>query len=103
MFLYTISCMQGGHTTLTLIFIVFYMTAALLQVRTGGDTGGGRGAGLSRRDGRGGPGWAPQTLSTSVPGTGQVLRRTGCSSSTISNIRCDLDLVVLSLSPVIHL
>ncbi|XP_032502888.1 solute carrier family 41 member 1 isoform X2 [Phocoena sinus] len=31
-FLYTISCMQGGHTTLTLIFIVFYMTAALLQV-----------------------------------------------------------------------
>lgn len=33
-FLYTISCMQGGHTTLTLIFIVFYMTAALLQVWT---------------------------------------------------------------------
>lgn len=32
-FLYTISSMQGGHTTLTLIFIVFYMTAALLQVR----------------------------------------------------------------------
>lgn len=32
MFLYTISCMQGGHTTLTLIFIIFYMTAALLQV-----------------------------------------------------------------------
>ncbi|XP_040841478.1 solute carrier family 41 member 1 isoform X2 [Ochotona curzoniae] len=31
-FLYTISCMQGGHTTLTLIFIIFYMTAALLQV-----------------------------------------------------------------------
>ncbi|KAG8518093.1 Solute carrier family 41 member 1, partial [Galemys pyrenaicus] len=31
-FLYTISCMQGGHTSLTLIFIVFYMTAALLQV-----------------------------------------------------------------------
>lgn len=31
-FLYTISSMQGGHTTLTLIFIVFYMTAALLQV-----------------------------------------------------------------------
>uniref|UniRef100_A0ABK0LGX5 Solute carrier family 41 member n=1 Tax=Rattus norvegicus TaxID=10116 RepID=A0ABK0LGX5_RAT len=30
-FLYTISCMQGGHTTLTLIFIIFYMTAALLQ------------------------------------------------------------------------
>lgn len=45
MFLYTISCMQGGHTTLTLIFIVFYMTAALLQVRTGRDTGGGRGQG----------------------------------------------------------
>lgn len=43
MFLYTISCMQGGHTTLTLIFIVFYMTAALLQVRTGRDTGGGQG------------------------------------------------------------
>lgn len=36
MFLYTISCMQGGHTTLTLIFIIFYMTAALLQVRTAG-------------------------------------------------------------------
>ncbi|NWZ72535.1 S41A1 protein, partial [Acrocephalus arundinaceus] len=31
-FLYTIHSMQGGHTTLTLIFIVFYMTAALLQV-----------------------------------------------------------------------
>uniref|UniRef100_A0A8C5UFC3 Solute carrier family 41 member n=1 Tax=Malurus cyaneus samueli TaxID=2593467 RepID=A0A8C5UFC3_9PASS len=31
-FLYTISSMQGGHTTLTLIFIIFYMTAALLQV-----------------------------------------------------------------------
>ncbi|XP_072504134.1 solute carrier family 41 member 1 isoform X2 [Notamacropus eugenii] len=31
-FLYTISCMQGGHTTLTLIFIIFYMMAALLQV-----------------------------------------------------------------------
>ncbi|OWK54072.1 Solute carrier family 41 member 1 [Lonchura striata] len=30
-FLYTIHSMQGGHTTLTLIFIVFYMTAALLQ------------------------------------------------------------------------
>ncbi|XP_064449994.1 solute carrier family 41 member 1 isoform X4 [Mirounga angustirostris] len=30
-FLYTISCMQGGHTTLTFIFILFYMTAALLQ------------------------------------------------------------------------
>ncbi|XP_064894712.1 solute carrier family 41 member 1 isoform X2 [Columba livia] len=31
-FLYTISSLQGGHTTLTLIFIVFYMMAALLQV-----------------------------------------------------------------------
>ncbi|XP_025711067.1 solute carrier family 41 member 1 isoform X2 [Callorhinus ursinus] len=31
-FLYTISCMQGGHTTLTFVFIIFYMTAALLQV-----------------------------------------------------------------------
>ncbi|NXL81266.1 S41A1 protein, partial [Leptocoma aspasia] len=31
-FLYTIHSMQGGHTTLTLVFIVFYMTAALLQV-----------------------------------------------------------------------
>ncbi|XP_053562580.1 solute carrier family 41 member 1 [Bombina bombina] len=31
-FLYTISAMQGGHTTLTIIFIVFYMTTALLQV-----------------------------------------------------------------------
>ncbi|XP_041439812.1 solute carrier family 41 member 1 isoform X2 [Xenopus laevis] len=31
-FLYTISSMQGGHTTLTPIFMVFYMTAALLQV-----------------------------------------------------------------------
>ncbi|KAM4699994.1 solute carrier family 41 member 1 [Discoglossus pictus] len=31
-FIYTISSMQGGHTTLTLIFIVFYMMAALLQV-----------------------------------------------------------------------
>ncbi|OCT94543.1 hypothetical protein XELAEV_18012217mg [Xenopus laevis] len=31
-FLYTISSMQGGHTTLTLIFVVFYMMAALLQV-----------------------------------------------------------------------
>lgn len=39
-FLYTISCMQGGHTTLTLIFIVFYMTAALLQVQGAGARGG---------------------------------------------------------------
>ncbi|KAE8623631.1 hypothetical protein XENTR_v10005680 [Xenopus tropicalis] len=34
-FLYTISSMQGGHTTLTLIFMVFYMMAALLQVKLG--------------------------------------------------------------------
>lgn len=33
-FLYTIGSMQAGHTTLTLIFVVFYMTAALLQVLT---------------------------------------------------------------------
>ncbi|XP_069489269.1 solute carrier family 41 member 1 [Ambystoma mexicanum] len=33
-FLYTISSMQAGHTTLTLVFILFYMTAALLQVLT---------------------------------------------------------------------
>lgn len=46
-FLYTISCMQGGHTTLTLIFIVFYMTAALLQVGTRGT--GGRGPGVARQ------------------------------------------------------
>ncbi|XP_035238052.1 solute carrier family 41 member 1-like [Anguilla anguilla] len=31
-FLYTISSMQAGHTTLTSIFIGFYMAAALLQV-----------------------------------------------------------------------
>ncbi|XP_078717174.1 solute carrier family 41 member 2 isoform X1 [Lampetra fluviatilis] len=31
-FLYTINFMQGGHTTLTAIFIVFYLMAALLQV-----------------------------------------------------------------------
>ncbi|KAM9320199.1 solute carrier family 41 member 1 [Gastrophryne carolinensis] len=31
-FLYTINAMQGGHTTMTLIFMVFYMMAALLQV-----------------------------------------------------------------------
>ncbi|RXM90704.1 Solute carrier family 41 member 1 [Acipenser ruthenus] len=31
-FLYTISSMQGGHTTLTSVFVAFYMTAALLQV-----------------------------------------------------------------------
>lgn len=43
-FLYTISCMQGGHTTLTLIFIIFYMTAALLQVRTGRGVGRARAA-----------------------------------------------------------
>ncbi|XP_055725527.1 solute carrier family 41 member 1-like isoform X2 [Salvelinus fontinalis] len=33
-FLYTINSMQGGHTTLTSIFIAFYMAAALLQVHT---------------------------------------------------------------------
>ncbi|XP_076123777.1 solute carrier family 41 member 1 [Alosa pseudoharengus] len=31
-FLYTINTMQGGHTTLTPIFICFYLAAALLQV-----------------------------------------------------------------------
>ncbi|KAL4622373.1 solute carrier family 41 member 1 [Arapaima gigas] len=31
-FLYTINSMQGGHTTLTSIFIAFYLAAALLQV-----------------------------------------------------------------------
>nr|XP_006628513.1 PREDICTED: solute carrier family 41 member 1 [Lepisosteus oculatus]XP_015198110.1 PREDICTED: solute carrier family 41 member 1 [Lepisosteus oculatus] len=31
-FLYTINSMQAGHTTLTSIFVAFYMTAALLQV-----------------------------------------------------------------------
>ncbi|KAJ8257788.1 hypothetical protein GJAV_G00189690 [Gymnothorax javanicus] len=31
-FLYTISSMEAGHTTLTSIFICFYMAAALLQV-----------------------------------------------------------------------
>ncbi|KAJ8265117.1 hypothetical protein COCON_G00142160 [Conger conger] len=31
-FLYTISSMQAGHTTLTSVFIGFYMAAALLQV-----------------------------------------------------------------------
>ncbi|XP_069612352.1 solute carrier family 41 member 1 isoform X3 [Ranitomeya imitator] len=31
-FLYTINSMKGGHTTMTLIFMVFYMMAALLQV-----------------------------------------------------------------------
>ncbi|XP_018412755.1 PREDICTED: solute carrier family 41 member 1 [Nanorana parkeri] len=31
-FLYTINSMQGGHTTMTLIFMVFYMMTALLQV-----------------------------------------------------------------------
>lgn len=52
MFLYTISCMQGGHTTLTLIFIIFYMTAALLQVRTGRGTGAGARAALHGWEGR---------------------------------------------------
>ncbi|XP_029947906.1 solute carrier family 41 member 1 [Salarias fasciatus] len=31
-FLYTINSLRGGHTTLTAIFIVFYLFAALLQV-----------------------------------------------------------------------
>uniref|UniRef100_A0A3Q1HK12 Solute carrier family 41 member n=1 Tax=Anabas testudineus TaxID=64144 RepID=A0A3Q1HK12_ANATE len=31
-FLYTINSLRGGHTTLTPIFITFYLTAALLQV-----------------------------------------------------------------------
>lgn len=31
-FLYAINSMQGGHTSLTTVFIAFYMTAALLQV-----------------------------------------------------------------------
>lgn len=34
-FLYTISLMRAGHTTLTYVFIAFYLTAALLQVHTG--------------------------------------------------------------------
>ena len=32
-FLYTINSLRGGHTTLTSIFITFYLAAALLQVR----------------------------------------------------------------------
>lgn len=90
-FLYTISCMQGGHTTLTLIFIVFYMTAALLQV----PTGRGPGTGLPCKGGRGGGGLAHQTLCTSFSGTGQQidtgqgLRRTGCSSSGVTDMLCD--------------
>uniref|UniRef100_A0A671L677 Solute carrier family 41 member n=1 Tax=Sinocyclocheilus anshuiensis TaxID=1608454 RepID=A0A671L677_9TELE len=31
-FLYTINSMQGGHTTLTSVFVAFYLAAALLQV-----------------------------------------------------------------------
>jgi len=31
-FLYTINSLRGGHTTLTAVFIIFYMVAALLQV-----------------------------------------------------------------------
>ncbi|XP_043108898.1 solute carrier family 41 member 1 [Puntigrus tetrazona] len=31
-FLYTINSMQGGHTTLTSVFIAFYLASALLQV-----------------------------------------------------------------------
>lgn len=33
-FLYTINSLRGGHTTLTPIFITFYLVAALLQVHT---------------------------------------------------------------------
>lgn len=33
-FLYTINSLRGGHTTLTPIFITFYLAAALLQVST---------------------------------------------------------------------
>lgn len=71
MFLYTISCMQGGHTTLTLIFIIFYMTAALLQVRTAGAWEG-----------------LPHTLPSLLLGLGgqetlgSGAQRTGCSSSS---------------------
>lgn len=32
-FLYTINSLRGGHTTLTPIFITFYLFAALLQVQ----------------------------------------------------------------------
>lgn len=31
-FLYTINSLRGGHTTLTAVFISFYLVAALLQV-----------------------------------------------------------------------
>lgn len=33
-FLYTINSLRGGHTTLTPVFISFYLAAALLQVRS---------------------------------------------------------------------
>lgn len=98
-FLYTISCMQGGHTTLTLIFIVFYMTAALLQV----PPGRGPGAGLPRRGGREDPGLAHQTLCTSFSGTGrqintgQGLGLRGCSFSGVTNTLCDFGPVVEGL------
>lgn len=32
-FLYTIHLLQGGHTAMTPIFIICYLSAALLQVR----------------------------------------------------------------------
>lgn len=35
-FLYTISSLRGGHTTLTPVFISFYLAAALLQVPSQG-------------------------------------------------------------------
>lgn len=31
-FLYTIHLLQGGHTSLSFTFVMFYLTAALLQV-----------------------------------------------------------------------
>ena len=66
MFLYTISCMQAGHTTLTLIFIVFYMTAALLQVGLRRHRGGG----AARQGWEGRPSLGRQMLFASFCGTG---------------------------------
>jgi len=31
-FIYTISCMKAGHTSLTTLFVIVYLVAALLQV-----------------------------------------------------------------------
>jgi len=31
-FIYTISCMKAGHTSLTTLFVMIYLVAALLQV-----------------------------------------------------------------------